>query len=76
MLEGTLAREHHGDLRVGLVAGLYCLVIIHGAPGLQYGGYPLLNTDIGSVPEGKEGVGYHDRVRQSGPVSLVFGINL
>ena len=59
MLKGPLACKHHGNLWGGLVAGLDCLVIIHGAACLQNSGNTLFYTDICTITEGKEGIGDH-----------------
>ena len=37
MLEGALAGKQHGDLGLGLIAGLDGLVVVHGTAGLQDG---------------------------------------
>ncbi len=59
MLERALAGKHHCHLGLGFVAGLDGLEIAHGAAGLEDGGDPLLDADIGAVAEGEEGIGDH-----------------
>ena len=60
MLKGSLAGKQHGNLRVGLVAGLDSLVVIHGTACLQDCGDTLLNAHIRPITEGEECILDHD----------------
>lgn len=56
VFEGALPSKHHGNLRLGLVAGHNHFRIAHGAAGLGNGRNALGHSYVHPVTEGEESV--------------------